>query len=65
LSGYARLEKVYEYLGIDKKNIIDCLIIYPDQDNGHDKLNDVDLKAVEIDHYFNIYKVGLKLPHIE
>lgn len=65
VSGYARLKKVYEYFGIDQGGVIDCLIIYPDQDNGHDKLNEVDLKAVEIDHYFNVYKVGLKLPHIE
>ncbi len=33
ISGYARLEKVYQKLGLDGSNeLIDCLIIYPSLD---------------------------------
>lgn len=64
VSGYARLRNVYEALEVDQGCIIDCLIIHPDQDNGFEDLKGVDLKAIEIPQYFDVYKVGLKLPHI-
>lgn len=64
VSGYARLRNVYEALDIEQGNIIDCLIIHPDQECGYEDLMDVDLKAKEIEHYFDVYKIGLKLPHI-
>ncbi|MEH6538099.1 MAG: restriction endonuclease [Psychroserpens sp.] len=63
VSGYARLRNVYKALEIEQGNIIDCLIIHPDQDNGLEDLKDVDLKEKEIPQYFDVYKVGLKLPH--
>ena len=34
VSGYARLQKVYEKLDLERGNVIDCLIIYPDQQSG-------------------------------
>jgi 5-methylcytosine-specific restriction enzyme subunit McrC len=64
VSGYARLRNVYKELEIEQGNIIDCLIIHPDQDNGLEDLKEVDLKEKEIPQYFDVYKVGLKLPHI-
>jgi len=64
VSGYARLEKVYNELKIEKGEIIDCLIIYPDQDEGVDKLKDVNLKQKEIPRYYDIYKLGIKLPYL-
>lgn len=64
VSGYARLKNVYKELEIEQGNIIDCLIIHPDQDNGLENLKVVDLKEKEIPQYFDVYKVGLKLPHI-
>lgn len=36
VSGYARLSKIYELLGLDEESAIPikCLIIYPDQDKN-------------------------------
>ncbi|MBS7233649.1 restriction endonuclease [Flavobacterium psychroterrae] len=65
VSGYARLRKVYEDLGKKEGEVIDCLIIYPDQENGLESLKDVELKSNEIKQYFGVYKLGLKLPYIK
>lgn len=64
VSGYARLQKVYNELGKKREEVIDCLIIYPDQENGLENLTGVNLRENEIPHYFNVYKLGLKLPYI-
>ena len=66
VSGYARLQEVYSELGKKRGDIINCLIIYPDQEKGIDNLidNNIDLKGVEIPNYFDIYKLGIKLPII-
>ena len=63
VSGYARLKKVYETLNIMDKRLIDCLIIYPDQIDGFETLP-LDLTEAEIDEYFGMYKVGIKLPTV-
>jgi 5-methylcytosine-specific restriction enzyme subunit McrC len=65
VSGYARLKKVYEELGVESGNLIDCLIIYPDQKSGFEDLEDTDLKSKRIEHYVDIYKLGVKLPFIK
>lgn len=62
VSGYARLKNVYKALGKEQGAIIDCLIIYPDQENGVLDLHGVNLKEVEIPQYFDVYKLGIKLP---
>lgn len=64
VSGYARLRNVYKALEIEQGNIIDCLIIHPDQDNGYDELQEVNLREKAIEQYFDVYTVGIKLPHI-
>lgn len=64
VSGYARLRNVYKALEIDQGSIIDCLIIHPDQNSGVENLKDIDLKSKEISQYFDVYKIGLKLPYI-
>ena len=48
VSGYARLRNVYKELEIEQGNIIDCLIIHPDQDYGLEDLKEVDLKEKEM-----------------
>jgi len=63
VSGYARLRKVYKDLNKKQGEIIDCLIIHPDQD-GIENLLNVNLKGRTIDHYYDVYKVGVKLPLI-
>ena len=64
VSGYARLRKIYEALELQQGQIIDCLIIYPDQKNGVEDLTNIDLKRIEIPQYFDVYKLGIKLPII-
>ena len=64
VSGYARLKKVYDTLYGDKdyNKLIDCLIIYPDQETGLEEITASNLKHVPIPDYINIFKVGVRLP---
>lgn len=64
VSGYARLKKVYDALNKKQGEVIDCLIIHPDQ-NGFENLLHIDLKEKEIKHYYDVYKVGVKLPLVK
>ncbi|RYY90231.1 MAG: restriction endonuclease [Chitinophagaceae bacterium] len=74
LSGYARLEKVADQLGLDeagREKLIDCLIIYPDIKGGFEDLDFlqwVDGKPAQpvqaIAPYRRMYKVGICLPKI-
>jgi 5-methylcytosine-specific restriction enzyme subunit McrC len=66
VSGYARLNTVYEKMGKTQNEIIDCLIIYPDQGNGHDNLLKVDFtnQSNKIKEYAAMYKVPIMLPVI-
>ena len=64
VSGYARLKSVYKSLGLEQGKIIDCLIIYPDQDSEIEDLNDINLKGQTIPQYFDVYKLGIKLPYL-
>lgn len=69
VSGYARLKKVYDKLYSDEKynKVIDCLIIYPDQNNGVVNFKGVDFKEPTklVKNYFGVYKVGVKLPEVQ
>ncbi len=64
VAGYARLKKVRKKLNIDDDDDrnIDCLIIYPDLENGEDSLSLKNLLRNEIKPYHKVYKLGLKLP---
>ncbi len=62
ISGYARLKSVYKELNIDNtREIIDCLIIYPNQN-----LSECFYFANQINNSYNnyvhLYKAGIKLP---
>ena len=62
VSGYARLEKVYQRLGLENSNeLIDCLIIYPSL--KADKDFNIESKS-KIAEYRNIYKQSLSIPLI-
>lgn len=65
VSGYARLKNVYNKLNKKQGDIIDCLIIYPDQKYGEDNLEKVNLMKCEIPDYYDVYKIGVKLPVIK
>lgn len=65
LSGYARIRKLYEHLGLNLNHPtpnIDCLIIYPNQDASADLNNQ--LKVEPIHQFVSFYKLGIRLPVI-
>jgi len=66
VAGYARLKKVRNQLNVvDDKNI-DCLIIYPDMENGISilTLENIMQFRKEIKAYYKVFKLGVKLPLI-
>ncbi|MBK6771285.1 MAG: hypothetical protein IPG78_03920 [Ignavibacteria bacterium] len=61
VSGYARLKEVYKEFYPEKfypkfknseNDLIDCLIIYPDQDEGNDDLKTVKFNENENERYY-------------
>ncbi len=66
ISAYARLRKVYEKLDIAQNQVIDCLIIYPNQENGYLSFDNLDLlnDNHKVKKYIQFYKIGIKLPKI-
>lgn len=66
VAGYARLKKVREKLKITDDRNIECLIIYPDMENGETNLSFENIihKKQEIKAYHKVYKLGVKLPWI-
>lgn len=66
VAGYARLKKVREKLNVTDDRNIDCLIIYPDMENGISELtleNIIQFRK-EIKAYYKVYKLGFKLPWV-
>lgn len=68
VAGYSRLMKVRKQLNLNDKDDtnIDCLIIYPDMENG---VNDLSFDTIKdkrqsIVAYHKVYKLGMKLPVI-
>lgn len=66
LSGYARDNKIIEFLGINPAPIIDCLIIYPKNEflKPNEKPNISLDDKTEIKQFNHFYKIGVKLPVI-
>lgn len=63
VSGYARLTKVYEFLGIEKdKTIIDCLVIYSNQKANRMDFKNNNFNLKEEKGYMQFYKIGIQLP---
>lgn len=64
VSGYARLEKTYSRLGIAADDLIFCLIIYPDIEDGltAEQFLSVNLEGHPVSGYRKIFKVGIKVP---
>ncbi|POR22155.1 restriction endonuclease [Flavobacterium columnare] len=67
VAGYARLNKVRNKLNRNDDTHIDCLIIYPDLQEGK---TDFSLEAIlqnrnKIGPYHKVYKLGVKLPQID
>lgn len=66
VAGYARLNKVRDKLKVIDDSNIDCLIIYPNIENGIDDFTLVNIidKRDPIKVYNKVYKLGVKLPLI-
>lgn len=70
VAGYARLNKVRKELNVTDDRNIDCLIIYPDLENGLDELSieniasEMNKDEKKIKAYHKVYKLGIKLPFI-
>ena len=64
VAGYARLNKVREKLNVTDDRNIECLIIYPDMENGLDDLSleKIKEKMTPIKAYHKVYKLGIELP---
>ncbi|QEN03310.1 hypothetical protein EW093_00845 [Thiospirochaeta perfilievii] len=65
LSGYARDYEVIKQLDIDITQPIphlDCLIIYPDMDNGNQEIEVDKIKNKTIKQFVQFYKYGITLP---
>ncbi len=60
ISGYARLSAVSEELKKSKDEVIDCLIIYPDQ-TASENLEE-DLTSNSINGFNRFFKASIKLP---
>ena len=62
LSGYARISNVYFELGKKYPEAIDCLIIYPNNEDGFESLENVDLFQTEVSKFEGFFKLGVKIP---
>ncbi|MBE7649020.1 hypothetical protein [Tenacibaculum finnmarkense] len=64
ISGYARMEKMYNELNEpDLSKILACLVIYPDQINGLDLVKE-NLTNNTFKNYVQFFKYGIKLPEL-
>ncbi len=66
VSGYSRLSSVYKELNIPVNEVIDCLIIYPNNEDGYVNFKEVSLidEKNKLNQYIKVYKLGVKLPII-
>lgn len=65
IAAYARHKAVIERLGLFKEAEMgntNCLVIYPDQENGHDYVCKQNFLTLPLDNYWRMYKWALKLP---
>ena len=69
LSGYSRMHKVYDALKYPKDKIIDCLIIYPNQESNNKDLSKFSELMKDsnsaIGEYVNFFKIGIELPVVK
>ena len=62
VSGYARLREVREKFEISEDVVPNCLIIYPNIENGKKTINTKDLTKTSFENYKNIFKIGITIP---
>ncbi|TLP79752.1 5-methylcytosine restriction system specificity protein McrC [Maribacter sp. ACAM166] len=62
ISGYARLKKVYDFLKCDYHEVIDCLVIYSNQNSNRSDFTGDNFPIEEEKEYNRFYKIGIELP---
>lgn len=62
ISGYARLKKVYNFLTFEDNKIIDCLVIYSNQNANRKDFKGENFKLEEEKEYNRFFKIGIELP---
>ena len=62
ISGYARLKKIYKFLEFEEDKIIDCLVIYSNQNANRKDFRGDNFKIEEEKEYNRFYKIGIELP---
>ena len=65
LSGYGRVTKVIDWMSArghsDRKHIIPCLIIHPDQSSENKHVDFSKLRPLK--HWEDFWKIGIQIPH--
>ncbi|MDD3877843.1 MAG: hypothetical protein PHT69_14575 [Bacteroidales bacterium] len=62
ISGYARLKKVYDFLNFEDDKIIDCLVIYSNQNANRKDFKGDNFKLEDEKEYNRFFKIGIELP---
>jgi 5-methylcytosine-specific restriction enzyme subunit McrC len=62
ISGYARLQKVYEKFNKQSHELIECMILYPEGELKKGEKYTIELTKSPIKGYVGVYKSGVKLP---
>ena len=65
LSGYGRVTKVIDWMSArghsNRKHIIPCLIIHPDQSSENKHVDFSKLRPLK--HWEDFWKIGIQIPH--
>lgn len=62
ISGYARLKKVYEFLDYEEDKIIDCLVIFSNQNANRTDFKSNNFELEREKNYVRFFKIGIELP---
>ncbi len=62
ISGYARIKKVYNFLNFEDDRVIDCLVIYSNQNANRKDFKGENFKLEEEREYNRFFKIGIELP---
>ncbi len=62
ISGYARLKKVYDFLEFEYDKIIDCLVIYSNQNANRSDFKNNNFELDIEENYMQFFKIGIELP---
>lgn len=62
ISGYARLKKIYDFLNYEDDKVIDCLVIYSNQNADRKDFKGENFKPEEEKEYNRFFKIGIELP---